>query len=783
MRAKFLYFPFDAAGLALIDQNTPVQVTSGPVDHPDWLRIRFKVTDPATAVPLRPVFSGQMFFLPDAPTSTKVLPAIDFAFQWTAAEYNGWQTTGRLGVTLDPTMLTELRKLPGAPPLFANRIWFWPVRVPQALLYGPLRNPAATNPMFRQADIRPPLGAKIAKGAGAWPAAATASFISGDYAPGILWDKNDVTKDGFAQSTLPVLEPQADGTVEFWIATALASEDASIADGVYGMAALLGAYAGAVPELSPENPLNASINARAFLTGLRSQMIGADAPNALADAMFPAPAPAATRVQIALLGTQDSVQTDSGVYLYGALSKSRIRVRGATGSVLQDRDVPLHGQVTVTLPTAAAELPLAVDITSPQLEVTRSPTANLAGPWSIAAGDAGKTLRFTIAPRAPSEALLTRLALDLSQSTVTQEMTRKRLEESDARLRPAVWPDPDPAFPTADGVGNPIPSKFVFVGTRQPWTNLNEWELRQIIRAVRGITGVPAGITVSSAHALILWALEGKLAATTNAFVATIPISQARSKLRLRTLAPFGRKSATEYDGASPAHIRTFVRMWAFFNLLGLDDFNNHAGVNDNDPTFDPAISIANLAAAHDTAFNAARDRIVLAGLNPPDLATINAAFTVAQVGAGAGTDWEFRCASDCVERIIALQYCEFLRRVIALPASVTGTVADPDGNPFDVRRFPAFHYMAFNGGISVSRTNPAINPAKPVFVEWTRANGEVNTVGCPAADPQEAIMCTKVMPQEIAAIIRMRNRRAVARLNGAQFGVLAETYGRVFPI
>ena len=781
MRAQFLYFPFDAAGLARIDPASPIEVTPGPADHPDWMRVRFKVTDATTPLPLRPMFSGQMFFLPDAPTATKTLPEIDFAFQWTAAEYDGWQTTGRVGVTLDARMLKELRKLPGLPDLFANRIWFWPVRIPQGLLYGPVRDPAAANPMFKHAEIRPVLGAKITKAAGAWPGAATASFLGGDYSPVIPWHDTDLTKDGLAQPTLPVLDPLADGTVEFWIATALATEDASIADGAYGTAALLGAYAGPVPTLAPDNELNASINAREFLTSLRSQMIGAAAPNALADAMFPAPAAATANVQISLLGTQDSVQTDSGIYLYGTLSEAHVRIRGATGTVLQDRGVPLHGRLTVTLPAAAAELPLALEITSPLLEVTRSPNGTLAGPWSIAAAAAGTTLRFTLAPTAPSETLLTRLTLDLSQSTVTREITRKRLEACDARLRPAVWPAA--GIPVTDGAGNAIPANFVFVGTRQPWNNLNEWELRQIIRAVRGITGVPAGITVSTAHALLLWALEGKIAGTTTTFLPTIPISQARNKLKLRSLSPFGVKPAVDYDGVAPGNIRSLVRMWALFNLFGLDDFNHHAGVNDNLPTFDAATPIGTLAANHDAAFNTARARIVAAGLNPPDLATVNGAFSVTQVGAGAATDWEFRCAPDCVERIIGLQYCEFLRRVMELPANVTGTVADADGNPFDVRRFPAFHYMAFNGGISVSRTDPTIDPNKRVFIQWSTTNVEVNTPACPASDPQEAILCTKVTAQEIGFMVAGNTRRGSSRLNGAQFGALVDSYGRVFPL
>ncbi|MGY8684663.1 hypothetical protein Q2941_43965 [Bradyrhizobium sp. UFLA05-153] len=778
MRAQFLYFPFDSVGLARIDPAMPIEVSAGPAAQPDWMRVRFKVTDPATPLPFRPVFSGQLMFLPDPPTPTRTLPAIDFAFQWTATEYDSWQTTGRVGVTLDPLMFEELRRLVDMPALFANRIWFWPARIPQGLLYGPARNPAKTNPMFKHTDIRPPLGPRIAKNVPAWPGVAAASFLSGDYAPQLKWDANNAALDGLAQLSLPVFDPLPDGTVEFWIATALASEDVGLSDGALGTVEVTGALL-AGTTFQPENILNASIPVRQFLTSVRLQMIEADATNALAEALLPSTAPTTVPVRFSLIGTQDGLPGEAGRYLYGMFANAKVRVRNAAGAILQDRALPLHGQVTITLPTAAAELPATIEVASTKLEVASSPIGSGSGPWTLptAAADA---VRFALGPIGAPEALVTLLTFDLQNSLATREITRKRLDEYDARLRPTVWPAP--GIPTTDGFGKPVPATQVFVGSREPFNLLNVWELRQIFRAVSGITGLPAGVTKSVAHALILWFMEGKLLATSSNVFGQPAISQARHLLSFLNKPPFNQKPPADYENATPGQMASLFRMFVFYQMLGLDDFNHHAGAQDNLPAFDAATPIATLAANHDAAFDTARARIVAASLNPPDRATVTGAFTLTKSGSGATTDWQFRCTADCVERLISLQYCEFLRRVLLLPANVMGTANDANGNPFDIRRYPAFAYMAFNGGISVSRTNPAIDPRKRVFVEWTKANAEVGTPGCPETTPEGALLCTKVTSEEIQFMAQKNDRRGSARLNGIQFGALASSYGRVFP-
>lgn len=349
------------------------------------------------------------------------------------------------------------------------------------------------------------------------------------------------------------------------------------------------------------------------------------------------------------------------------------------------------------------------------------------------------------------------ILIALHSSPTTQTLTRKSLTSWEDDIRPAGWP---PAWLT------PQPgetSSMIFSGSRKPWVKMAATEINQFLAGLRRIvsSGSPPVPAIRPSEAILLWIMEGKVAGVSYKSFS----SPARPQLMFKTEIPGF--SAGQVAGATASEIQTLVRVWALWNLWGLDDLNHHGGVHDNEPTLSGDLHGA--VANHDAAFDAGRARIIAAGLNPPTRDEVNAGFEVTP----SGGDWTFRISPDHHERLVWLQYTELQRRLILLPPNLTPSTDE-------VWLYPAFGYMSYNGGMETRSF--VIDPTKTIFREWTSANGLMGVGSCAATNPQDALRCKKVTPTEIAMITPPKGRRGSSRINGMHVAALSESFALVYP-
>ena len=106
MRAGFLLFPFSPTDQARIDAPSIVVEDIGyaaaPVAgnaYPQAMRLTFRLTAVTPIPQIRPMFPGQMRFIPD-PAAPGVTPGPDDV-QFTPAAYAGWRTRGTLRLSVD----------------------------------------------------------------------------------------------------------------------------------------------------------------------------------------------------------------------------------------------------------------------------------------------------------------------------------------------------------------------------------------------------------------------------------------------------------------------------------------------------------------------------------------------------------------------------------------------------------------------------------------------------------------------------------------------------------
>lgn len=748
MSRKILYFPISTADQNRIDPAS-IQVESGPADSPDSIRVRFTVTNPADGAPrVQPLFPGQLGFIPEAGGT---LPDETTAFAFTSAEYATWQTRGTLLVDANAASMRAMQAMAARPALLPNRAAYWPVRLPESFLYGTLRSGS----QLKHSKIHKAAGGSHAVGTADWQAQAVAGFFHNTYRPGLREDASDPAKDDVQQFAMPTVEMDpVTGAVELWMAGAHRPASAFLDDKQSGDLAAAAAALGVTSLDDMRHPLNGPVALWPFMQSLESEMIDADLLNYLADAItirFPQ-TPRFFEFRFTLMGRPKEN------YHCGAFTSQRMVLRDSAGNVLQDRLIPLHGRVTVSQPPPAVAPPAVT------LELAAGPLTPSADATAMSAtGARSYSIDFTSIdpPRlALTPADLTRhgdILIALQSAPTTQTVTRQTLAEWEDDIRPAGWP-PAWLIPTGDET-----SSMVFSGSRRPWAQMAATEINQFLAGLRHVVsgGAPPVPAIRPSEAILLWIMEGKVAGVNYKSFST----PARPQLMFKTEIPGF--SGAQVAAASPSDIQTLVRVWALWNLWGLDDLNHHRRVHDNQPVMSGDLPTA--VANHNAAFDAGRARITAAGLNPPTRDEVNDAFEVTR----SGSDWKFRISPDHHEYLVWLQYTELQRRLILLPPNLTPSTDD-------VWRYPAFGYMSYNGGMETPSFD--IDPDKTVFRTWTEANALMGVGSCAATNPQDALRCKKVTATEIAMIAPPHGRRGSSRINGMHVAALSESFALVYP-
>ena len=769
MARKLLRCLLSAADQLRIDGST-VRLETGPPDYPDAVRIRFKL-DPAGGAPkLTPLFAGGLRFIADA---GKAPPDASAPFLWTSQEIAAWPTRGTLLVRMPPALSASVRALVPGPRLVPTKAWYWPVRLPDAFLLETMRQRKA----LAHVGVREG-AATFALAHARWAEHAVAGFLAGTYEPELRQDAADERKDDVVRSQTPTLDMAADGTVELWMALAFSPTSTDdVADPLLTPPV-------ALSEFDRRHPRNGALPALQTLKDLGPHLIDAGPADRLAAALL-AEWPRAPRhlpIQFSLLGSQRHALN------CGNLVRQTVRLEDEAGKPYQERPVPVHGQVWLTQPapvdpTQPPTAPGAVlSFPAAPLRLTDSEpslAAPTAGKWGVDLAAPGLPPRITLSPPAPAadpasrhaySRSLARMVFAMTRAPATQKLVKDTLAQFEADIRPPGWP-PATIWTPSPPEGSP---SDVFVGARTPWTYVLEGRLAAFFDGLQNIVAIGAGPKppIRPAEAVVVWVMEGLLALVENAFFA--PGWRDFGVAPPSGLSAF---AAADINGASAAQIKTVLRVIDLWNHWGLDDFNHHSGAADNQPVLAGALAAA--VANHNAQLSAALANIAAAGFAAPTSAEVNAAFEVRPVTVGGVVDgWQFRPSPTYVASRIALQYSEYLRRQVLLASQLTE----------EVWKYPAYGYMAYNGGLSPHGAPTVVDPGKPVFVTWADAVAQrAGNPACADKDMEDALRCWQITPAEVQRMAahgaegRFR-RRFVARINAIHFSALLRSYASVFP-
>jgi hypothetical protein len=540
-----------------------------------------------------------------------------------------------------------------------------------------------------------------------------------------------------------------------------------------------------MPDHNVDHPINGVLHTQQVMKQLRSEMIDGEAANALAQRMF-ADWPAGPRyfsIHMPLLGALTKP------YTCGLLTTQRIELRAEDDMLLQDRRVPLHGRITVSQAPPATGIPepppLVVKVSVPNtgdLRVTETEEASqgaTATQWTVNFATAAAIPRFSLQPIAPPAGdatarqayckLLAEICHAFGRNRKTRNYVRQVLRAYEDDIRPPGWPPAGLPEPSGDEV---------FHGGREPWSYVARWHLQDFFNGLQDIsfTGPGPHPPIRPAEAMVLWIMEGKIALQAHNLLTT----SGRPELDIADL-PFPGDAyqfpAADIDAASATQIKTIMRVLTFYQHWGLDDFNSHSGGVDNPPLLDGPIATA--VTQHNTRLNQGLTRIDSANVTHPSADTITDSIRTRKVGGRH----KIRVRRSFIENLAWLQYSEYLRRMTLLPANLPTVIVGQARE--DVWNYPAFSYMAYNGGITTTPNGP-INPNKPVFQRWQEATDAIADPACSATKQQDALRCWRITAGELSRLtdpaLGILARRGVARINGLHAAALIESYGAVFP-
>jgi hypothetical protein len=743
MPRLWLRFLLTEASQRRIDPAS-IRLTSD-ADVPDALHIEFRVLDPTGGAPeVMPLFPGSLEFIADAPSRDHILPEPTDIVDWTEAEYNSWQTTGRVMLTLDASRARQIESIHGLPPVIPRIIWLWPVSISQEFLFLSIRGRNG----LRRLAIKQATGGSIDPMRLDWPNHAVSGFLKGTYSAPLRADSSDPATDDAARLSMPEFVMDG-GTGQVAVTIALAGAETNDD----GLLASVDALASALPLLDPRHPRYGRLHTRQFLTLMRDQLFDGGPGLVLADPLM-APWPAGPRYFNARFSIPGSAQA---VYFCGLLPDVEVRVEDAQHAVLRQGQLTTSGWVTLEQqpPAAGDPLPGPLDTTftlTPgdlRLTQTNGIRANLLPDqvrfaFDVLEGDGHATLQ----PQAPDPADAAAVAVysakladichSLGRDVKTRNAVKEILTNYEAILRPSAWTAAD----------------LVFRGTREPWSSVNPDQLTEFFNGLQNVSfsnTLLAPPPIRPGEAITLWLMEGKLSASGALGPTMHPFGPIASEGR----PPF---DPADVASAGGDRIRDCVRSFLLWSFWGLDV----AVVTVVDPAIqdtrpDWSGGVAAAAAANNAKMDAALGRIAAAGIVAPSRAAVTSTIEVTRT-AGA---WQWRVRAGHVATMIWLQYSEYLRRQLdpAMPAGATA--------------YPAFNYAAYNGGVGAASGL------------WDRAQAVLNGAAKPAwvTTPEDALRSWPLTAAEIALTPRTSRARSRApRINGLHFAAVAHSYGAVFP-
>lgn len=297
----YLRFLFTPADRDRIDPAS-IQVDITPFDPapanasarwPESLRIRFRVQDPANGAPqLRMIFPGKVRHLPDALTAGQALPTpTTINFTGTNVEeisFNNWPNQGSVRVQASPrdiiNDLTSDNKLTGIglPPLNS---WFGPVEITRDFINDTVLNGVEKQPITIT-NTTSNTEEQIISTDPRWHAHAVTNFYAGLYEPvlrphqpasGVAEDRNldDVIRFPMPRVVMNASTGQVDLTITLAARRSLPERRE-----------FPGSNPFSVDEDHPSHPNLEAIPTRYFFQQERTDLIGADAGNAVADAII-----------------------------------------------------------------------------------------------------------------------------------------------------------------------------------------------------------------------------------------------------------------------------------------------------------------------------------------------------------------------------------------------------------------------------------------------------------------------------------------------------------------
>jgi hypothetical protein len=380
MRAGFLLFPFSPADQARIEAASivvdDIAFAAAPAagsPYPQAMRVAFRLTAASPIPQIRPLFPGQLRFIPD-PAAPGVTPAPN-DIEFTAAAFATWRTRGTLRLTIDVEAAQAMAALVPGFEVLPNVVWYSPVRISQDFLFTTLRtglrkDRVGGTPSIAPSDAR-------------WEKHAVARFLEGRYEPVLRPGTSAATDDRIAHP-MPTVHPAGAQNNVTLLVTAAARQPPK--DGPRRRFDELSA---GVDQDDPTHVANGAVPARHLHRSLRPHLTDAAAGGASPDAVLATGG--TTPVYHALRFTRTwKPVAECSVHL----PEQQVVVADAAGSQLATQRLPAHGVFFWSFPANAPARNLRVSITGDMRWIDGATAAV----WRQAAAGAALAFDLTATP-------------------------------------------------------------------------------------------------------------------------------------------------------------------------------------------------------------------------------------------------------------------------------------------------------------------------------------------------------------------------------------------------
>ncbi|MCP4029127.1 MAG: hypothetical protein GY736_22815 [Sphingomonas sp.] len=292
---RFLMTPTDrdriAAGSVTVTETPfdPAPATAAD-PRPESIRLQFRISDPANGAPqLKMIFPGKMRFEPDAPVAPQVMPSVGNVpmtgnnVDQAQFDNDTWPTRGKLRVQATERDVTRGmdrdNKYDGIG-LTARVAWFEPVVMTRDFINSALLNGLGQQTYTLNSGT--PSQVQMTPATAGWAENTFVRFYEGRYQPLLTIDRStpvNRTLDDVIRFPMPLFPMTAAGDVDIRITLGATRSATDIRD--FNMPNPL-----ALPLHHPGHPNMETLPTRVFFQKNRTQMIGADAGNAIVDAII-----------------------------------------------------------------------------------------------------------------------------------------------------------------------------------------------------------------------------------------------------------------------------------------------------------------------------------------------------------------------------------------------------------------------------------------------------------------------------------------------------------------